>query len=56
METYEQQVKEQAYLIRWLTEDLNQMKKGDKGKETPEGERICIDLGSSIGEKETKKG
>ena len=46
MEAYEQQLKEQADLIRRLIENLNKLKKGDKEKEF-NGGGIWVDLGSA---------
>ena len=54
MEAYKQQLKEQADLIRRLTEDLNKLKKGDKEKES-DGGGIWVDLGSALGKKTQKR-
>ena len=37
-------MKEWVDIIRWLTEDLNQRKKDDKGKEIPDGGGIYVEL------------
>ena len=54
MEAYEQQLKEQADLIRRLSDDLNKLKKGDKEKES-DGGGIWVDLGSASGKKKRKR-
>ena len=55
MEAWEQWMKEKVNFIWWLTKDLDQMKKSNKGKETPKGGSIWVDLGLSLGKKKQKR-